>query len=80
MTELMRQPHVMKELQDEIRGISSKKLMVFEGDLGKIKYLKAVTMEILRLNPQLPLQLRILAARNTNVQDNEPISKQVSST
>ncbi|CAO2840550.1 unnamed protein product [Amaranthus hypochondriacus] len=57
MTELMRHPHVMKELQDEVRGITSKKQMVSEDDLEKMKYLKAVITEVLRLHPPLPLLL-----------------------
>ncbi|CAO2840551.1 unnamed protein product [Amaranthus hypochondriacus] len=57
MTELMRHPRVMKELQDEVREISSEKQMVSEDDLEKMKYMKAVIKEVLRLHPPLPLLL-----------------------
>lgn len=55
MTELLRHPKVMKKLQDEVRGVTKGKSMVAEDDLEKMKYLKAVIKELLRLHPPLPL-------------------------
>ncbi|XP_057952197.1 cytochrome P450 736A117-like [Malania oleifera] len=56
MTELLRHPAAMKELQNEVRGISSStKPHIAEKDLGKMHYLKAVIKETLRLHPPVPL-------------------------
>ncbi|KAH7663722.1 Costunolide synthase protein [Dioscorea alata] len=57
MAELVRNPDVMKKLQDEINGLASGKSMVNEDDLSKMRYLKAVIKEILRLHPPAPLLL-----------------------
>lgn len=55
MTELLRHPTVMKILQEEVRGITSGQADVSEDDLEKMKYLKAVIKETLRLHPPIPL-------------------------
>ncbi|KAJ0969562.1 hypothetical protein J5N97_022439 [Dioscorea zingiberensis] len=55
MAELIRNPNVMKKLQDEVKGVASGKSMVNEHDLGEMHYLKAVIKEILRLHPPAAL-------------------------
>ncbi|KAJ0969473.1 hypothetical protein J5N97_022350 [Dioscorea zingiberensis] len=57
MAELIKNPNVMKMLQDEVKGIASGKSMVHEHDLGEMHYLRAVIKEILRLHPPAPLVL-----------------------
>ncbi|KAJ0969545.1 hypothetical protein J5N97_022422 [Dioscorea zingiberensis] len=57
MAELIRNPNVMKKLQDEVKGIASGKSMVNEHDLSEMHFLKAVIKEILRLHPPGPLLL-----------------------
>ncbi|XP_038893467.1 cytochrome P450 71B9-like isoform X2 [Benincasa hispida] len=56
MTELIRNPKVMKKLQDEIRS-NIKEDQVKESDLEKLKYLRIVMKEVLRLHPPVPLLL-----------------------
>ncbi|CAI9117420.1 OLC1v1018813C1 [Oldenlandia corymbosa var. corymbosa] len=55
MAELIRNPSVMKKAQMEIREICEGKDKVEETDLAKLKYLKCVVKESLRMHPPLPL-------------------------
>ncbi|KAH9608391.1 hypothetical protein KSS87_007779 [Heliosperma pusillum] len=55
MTELIRHPKIMHELQKEVREITGTKSEVTEDDLNQMKYLKAVIKETLRLHPPIPL-------------------------
>ncbi|GMH21291.1 hypothetical protein Nepgr_023133 [Nepenthes gracilis] len=57
MTELLKHPQVMRELQNEIKEVIKSKAKVSEDDLKKMKYLKAVIKETLRLHPPAPLLL-----------------------
>ncbi|XP_020676090.1 cytochrome P450 71A1-like [Dendrobium catenatum] len=57
MVELIRNPLVMKKVQDEVRGIAHGEERVREEHLGKLSYLKAVIKEVLRLHPPIPLLL-----------------------
>ncbi|XP_047340065.1 cytochrome P450 71B10-like [Impatiens glandulifera] len=51
MTELMKNPRVMKKLQFEIRALVGKNSMVGLEDLEKLNYLKMVVKETFRLHP-----------------------------
>ncbi|CAJ1949728.1 unnamed protein product [Sphenostylis stenocarpa] len=62
MTELVKHPRVMKEVQEEIRSLAGKKDMVEEDEIQKFPYFKAVIKETMRLHPPVPL----LLPRETN--------------
>jgi cytochrome P450 len=55
MTALIRNPRVMKKLQDEIRNFGGKKDFVDENDIQNFPYMKAVIKETLRLYLPAPL-------------------------
>lgn len=55
MTELIRNPRVMKQVQDEVRSKLGDKERVTEDDLDQLHYLKLVVKETFRLHPTIPL-------------------------
>ncbi|KAJ3685764.1 hypothetical protein LUZ61_014928 [Rhynchospora tenuis] len=55
MAELIRNPKVMKKLQEQIRSIACSRSLIKEEDLTKMAHLKAVIKEALRLHPPGPL-------------------------
>ncbi|KAJ4770283.1 hypothetical protein LUZ62_054540 [Rhynchospora pubera] len=55
MSELIRNPQVMKKLQEQIRSIAGSRSRIQEDDLAEMAYLKAVIKEALRLHPPGPL-------------------------
>ncbi|KAK4283426.1 hypothetical protein QN277_000376 [Acacia crassicarpa] len=55
MSELLRNPRVMKNLQNELETVIGMNRMVEETDLSKLNYLNLVVMESLRLHPVVAL-------------------------
>ncbi|KAL4634200.1 hypothetical protein ACB092_04G182100 [Castanea dentata] len=55
MTELLRHPKMMKNVQNEVREIIGNKKDITEYDLDKMHYLKAIIKETLRFHPPIPL-------------------------
>ncbi|KAK1436677.1 hypothetical protein QVD17_02459 [Tagetes erecta] len=55
LSELIKNPRVMKKLQGEVSEIAQGRSTVSEEDVEKMPYLKAVIKEALRLHPPIPL-------------------------
>lgn len=55
LSELMRHPRVMKNLQQELDSVVGMNKLVEENDMAKLSYLDIVIMETLRLYPAGPL-------------------------
>ncbi|XP_010494965.1 PREDICTED: cytochrome P450 71B28-like [Camelina sativa] len=69
MTELIRNPRVMKKVQDEIRTtLGDKKERITEEDLSQLDYFKLMVKEIYRLHPAAPLLLPREALSHIKIQ------------
>ncbi|TVU09256.1 hypothetical protein EJB05_42713, partial [Eragrostis curvula] len=54
MAEMIRKPWVLKKVQDEIRAAVGNKVRVQPDDMSKLRYLKMVIKETMRLHPPAP--------------------------
>ncbi|CAN0891355.1 Cytochrome P450 736A117 [Linum grandiflorum] len=69
MTEILKNPRVMKKLQQEIRTITgNNKRNVIEDDIKQMPYLKAVLKESFRLHSPIPLLVPRESTRDVTVQ------------
>ncbi|CAI8585909.1 unnamed protein product [Vicia faba] len=57
MTALIKDPRVMRKVQEEIRNVFGAKGFIEEEDVQKLPYLKVVIKETMRLYPSLPILL-----------------------
>nr|CAB3453471.1 unnamed protein product [Digitaria exilis] len=68
MAELIRRPAIMKKVQEEIRAaVGDNKERVHPDDMPKLRYLKMVVKETLRLHPAAPLLLPRETLRDTSI-------------
>ena len=67
MSEALRNPTVMKKLQDELESVVGMDRMVCESDLPHLLYLQAVVKETLRLHPPGPLAIPHLSLEDCTV-------------
>jgi len=58
MSELMKNPKVMKKAQSEIRETFKGKKRIYESDVHELSYLKSVIKETMRLHPPATLLIR----------------------
>ena len=57
MSEMMRNPRVMRRVQEEVRETVGEKGKVTKEDIDGMNYLRLVIKETLRLHPPVPLPL-----------------------
>ncbi|KAL6140028.1 hypothetical protein ACLB2K_058329 [Fragaria x ananassa] len=57
MSEMIKNPRIMKKAQDEVREVFNRTQQVNETSIREMKYLKLVIQEALRLHPPAPLLL-----------------------
>uniref|UniRef100_A0A0E0EGW2 Uncharacterized protein n=1 Tax=Oryza meridionalis TaxID=40149 RepID=A0A0E0EGW2_9ORYZ len=68
MVELIRKPHLLAKLQDEVRRVVPKgQEIVTEDNIVDMVYLKAVIKETLRLHPPVPLYIPHLSREDCSI-------------
>ncbi|AET04573.1 cytochrome P450 family 71 protein [Medicago truncatula] len=69
ISELLKNPRVMKNVQKELETVVGMKRKVEESDLDKLKYLEMVIKESLRLHPVAPLLIPYQSLEDCMVED-----------
>jgi cytochrome P450 len=67
MAEMLKDPRVLKKAQAEVRGIFQNRGKVDETSINELKYLKAITKEVLRLHPPAPLLIPRVCGQDCEV-------------
>ncbi|CAN6286167.1 unnamed protein product [Urochloa humidicola] len=67
MAEVVKHPAVLKRAQEEVRAVVGNKERVQPDDVPKLKYLKMVVKETLRLHPTVPLLVPRETLRNIKI-------------
>ncbi|CAN0876916.1 Flavonoid 3'-monooxygenase [Linum grandiflorum] len=67
IAELIRNPKIMAQLQNELDTVVGRDRLVTELDLPKLPYLQAVIKETFRLHPSTPLSLPRIAAQSCEI-------------
>ncbi|KAF3438545.1 hypothetical protein FNV43_RR21308 [Rhamnella rubrinervis] len=68
ISELVRNPRVMKKLQEELQNVIGMDRMVEEKDLGKLSYLEMVVKETFRLHPVAPFLIPRECLEDTTIE------------
>ncbi|XP_023543392.1 cytochrome P450 CYP736A12-like isoform X2 [Cucurbita pepo subsp. pepo] len=69
MSELIRHPHIMRKMQDELEKVVGLNRLVEESDLKNLEYSEMVVKEILRLHPPAPLLVPHESVEDCTVDD-----------
>ena len=78
MAEMMKNPRVMKKVQNEVREVFRRKGSVDETSISEMKYLKSVVKETMRLHPPAPLLLPRECGEKCEINDYEiPVKTKV---
>ena len=78
MAELVKNPRVMRKVQEEVRRVVGNKPKIDMNDINQMDYLKCVIKENLRLHPSLPLLLPRETSANITLEGYEiPANTQV---
>ncbi|XP_026440367.1 cytochrome P450 71B2-like [Papaver somniferum] len=75
MTELVKNPRIMKKAQDEVRNCVGKQGKVEETDLDQLHYLKMVLKETLRLHPPGPMSIPRESIRHCKIKNYDILPK-----
>ncbi|XP_076960148.1 flavonoid 3'-monooxygenase-like [Bidens hawaiensis] len=67
MAELIRNPQILRQAQEEMDNVVGRDRLVTESDLGQLSFLQAIVKENFRLHPSTPLSLPRIASESCEV-------------
>ncbi|XP_076902531.1 flavonoid 3'-monooxygenase-like [Bidens hawaiensis] len=67
MAELIRNPQILRQAQEEMDNVVGRGRLVTESDLGQLTFLQAIVKETFRLHPSTPLSLPRIASEGCEV-------------